>query len=152
VKQLIINGQLLSMRRATMSEIVDLRHVVLRTGLPREMAIFPGDDATTSWHFGVFCAEKNVGCATFHLNSWQAEPAWQLRGMATDPALQGKGTGSALLKFAEQTLLENSPLRLFWCNARKPAVNFYRKHGWQTVGEEFVIETAGPHFKMFKRV
>ena len=34
-----------------MCETLDLRHVILRPGLPRETAIFPGDDAPTSRHF-----------------------------------------------------------------------------------------------------
>ena len=33
-----------------------------------------------------------------------------------------------------------------------PDVRFYRKLGWQTVGEQFDIPTAGPHFKMSRLI
>jgi predicted GNAT family N-acyltransferase len=39
-------------------------------------------------------------------------------------------------------------VRLMWCNARSPAVRFYERNGWMLASEEFVIESAGPHFKM----
>jgi GNAT superfamily N-acetyltransferase len=71
--------------------------------------------------------------------------------MATDDAFRGRGVGGAMLGFAENFLLSNRPVRLFWCNARTPAVRFYQKQGWKVVSEEFVIETAGPHVKMIKR-
>ena len=91
-----------------------------------------------------------MACATFHLNQWDGRRAWQLRGMATSEEVRGKGVGKALLIHAEKSLLEHSPLRLFWANARTPARPFYEKLGWAATGEEFVIPTAGPHFKMFK--
>jgi GNAT superfamily N-acetyltransferase len=150
--QILIDGQAILVRVAAFHDIVDLRHAILRAGLPREMAVFPGDDMPTNWHFGAFLNDRNVGCASFHQSQWQRQHAWQLRGMATDPALQGKGIGRELLAFAEDTLLRESPLRLMWCNARTPALGFYQKQGWQSVGDEFIIETAGPHFKMFKRL
>lgn len=147
--QLQIEDQAIIVRVAAFDEIVELRHAVLRAGLPREMAVFPGDETATNWHFGAFLNGRSVGCASFHLNQWEGKPAWQLRGMATDPALQGKGVGRELLAFSEAMLRKESP-RILWCNARTPALGFYRKQGWQSVGEEFVVETAGPHFKMFK--
>jgi len=41
-------------RRITTEETIPLRHPILRPGLPRETAIFPGDEAETSRHFGAF--------------------------------------------------------------------------------------------------
>src|SRR4051812_15275396 len=115
------NSQQVIIRLATLDEIVDLRHRILRAGLPRKAAIFPGDDAQTSFHFGGFVEGRNVACATFHLNQWQGRAAWQLRGMATSEDVRGKGVGKALLIYAEEALLGHSPLRLFWANARTPA-------------------------------
>src|SRR5204862_2072933 len=138
------------MGTAKLSDIVDLRHAVLREGLPKDAAIFEGDEAATTLHFAAFADGKCVGCATFHFNSWEGKPAWQLRGMATDPAFRSCGIGTELLKLAEETVRQKSPTRQLWCNARTPALNFYKKQGWQPLGEEFFIPTAGPHFKMTK--
>jgi hypothetical protein len=27
-------------------------------------------------------------------------------------------------------------------------VPFYQRHGWAVASDEFIVETAGPHFKM----
>jgi len=45
-----------------------------------------------------------------------------------------------------------SHVPLLWANVRKPAVEFYRKHGWIIVSDEFEIPTAGPHFKMLRQL
>jgi GNAT superfamily N-acetyltransferase len=135
---------------AKMEDVIDLRHVVLREGLPRSEAIFKGDELPTSHHFAAFADGKCVGCATFHLNEWEGRPAYQLRGMATDSGFRSGGIGTALLELAEETLRKAGPIRQLWCNARTPALNFYKKQGWKVVSEEFFIPTAGPHFRMIK--
>jgi GNAT superfamily N-acetyltransferase len=143
-------------RRASPAEVIDLRHAVLRQGLPRSEAVFPGDDAPTSLHYGAFRAGRIVCCATLHANLWQGEPAWQLRGMATAPELRRQGLGRRVLAQMEQDLRAmaargEAPL-LLWCNARVPAVAFYREMGWEVVSEQFDIPTAGPHVRMMKRL
>jgi GNAT superfamily N-acetyltransferase len=144
-------------RRCTLQEIVDLRHGILRAGLPRDTAIFPGDALSTTRHFGAFILRdgiaRAVGCATFHLSWWEDAPAWQLRGMATAADVRGKGVGRALLQLAERELLFNeSGLNVFWCNARVPATGFYELMGWSVVSDVFDIATAGPHVRMFRRI
>jgi len=137
---------------AKLADIIDLRHVVLREGLPRSEAIFKGDELPTSQHFGAFADGSCVGCATFHLNQWEGKPAYQLRGMATAAGFRSGGIGTGLLKLAEETLRSAGPIRQLWCNARTPALNFYKKQGWKPLGEEFFIPTAGPHFRMTKTI
>jgi len=143
----------IAIRRSTVDEIIDLRHTILRAGLPRETAIFPGDDAPTSRHYAALSGHQVVGCATLHLNQWLGEPAWQLRGMATASDLRAKGLGSAILTVIEREIL-NDPqaTRLLWCNARVPAAGFYTKLGWTIASDQFEVPTAGPHYKMWKRL
>jgi GNAT superfamily N-acetyltransferase len=136
-------------RAAELQEIVDLRHTVLRHGLPRGEAIFAGDDAPASRHYGAFRDEVAVGCATLHASEWQGEPAWQLRGMATSPELRRQGLGKLILEEMEAEL---GPGALLWCNAREPYVGIYQAMGWHVVSEQFEIPTAGPHVKMVKRL
>jgi GNAT superfamily N-acetyltransferase len=155
MRKLSFEGSEIVVRPARWEEIVDLRHAVLRQGLPREEAIFPGDDAATSRHCGAFCADVVVGCATFHASEWESEPAWQLRGMATLPEFRGKGVGRAVLEAMEADfeVAGHPPAgTLLWCNARTPAVGFYETMGWRVVSERFEIPTAGPHVKMIKRL
>ena len=147
----------IDLRRASLAEIIDLRHLVLRAGLPRETAVFPGDELATSRHYGAFvpsgASNRTVGCATLHLNQWEAEAAWQLRGMATADDFRGKGLGRAMLELADRELLDDSSApRLLWCNARVPAMGFYQLLGWKVVSEAFEIPTAGPHVRMVRRI
>ena len=143
--------------RVSIEQIVGLRHRILRAGLPAEAARFPGDDDAATWHFGLFYPWPNdnapvVTCASFMLNSYKDEPAWQLRGMATDNPHQGQGFGGKLLECAEKSILRHSDVRLFWCNARVPAISFYKRQGWIADSDVFDIPTAGPHRKMFKNL
>jgi GNAT superfamily N-acetyltransferase len=146
----------IDVRFARPEEVLDLRHAILRHGLPRETAIFPGDDDPDTRHFAARVDGPGgaiVGCVTLHLNDWKGEPAYQLRGMAVDPSLQRRGVGRVLLEAVEAFVRSPaSPTRLLWCNARTPAVPFYGTHGWQVVSDVFDIPSAGPHVKMIKRL
>jgi GNAT superfamily N-acetyltransferase len=146
-----IGSKILTIRRAEVAQIVALRHRILRAGLPIEEAHFSGDAEMTTRHVAAFDESDAVGCATFVLNSWENEPAWQLRGMATDIGWQSRGVGEAVLRYAIDLALEAAPVRLFWCNARIGALNFYLRQGWEIQSEIFDIPTAGLHRKMKRR-
>ena len=137
-------------RRAAVGELIGLRHAVLRAGLPRETAIFPGDDASTSRHYGAFRGDELQCCATLHASTWEGEPAYQLRGMATAPAAQRSGIGRRVMRWLEDELRADGAPLLLWCNARVPAVGFYLGMGWRVVSEPFEVPTAGPHVRMVK--
>jgi N-acetylglutamate synthase-like GNAT family acetyltransferase len=132
-------------------EIVDLRYRVLRAGLPRDAAYFPGDRDATTVHLAAKSDGKIIGCATVLVNEWDGQRACQLRGMAIDPDWQGKRIGRRLLDEIHQTA-RGAGVQILWANARVPAAEFYRKHGWEIVSEEFEIPTAGPHYKMIRRL
>ncbi len=133
-------------------ETIGIRLAILRPGLPRESAIFPGDDAASTRHLGAFERGELVGVASIYEarlpERLEVASAWQLRGMASVPEVRGRGIGRALLAaaLAEATKAGGT---LLWCNARISAVGFYHKHGFQTIGAEFVIPTAGPHMRLW---
>jgi GNAT superfamily N-acetyltransferase len=135
-----------AVRLVTAAEIIDLRHRVLRAGLPRSMAIFPGDEDAAAIHLAAFDGIHLIGCATLHR---QENGTYQLRGMAVESDRQRGGVGKLLLAEAERRAVANGA-RAVWANCRTPAVPFYAKFGWKIVSDEFIIETAGPHFKMVK--
>jgi predicted GNAT family N-acyltransferase len=139
------------LQRVTADRIIDLRHTVLRAGYPRASAHFDGDDLDTTLHVAAILGGTVVGCATYMRQNHGEEPAYRLRGMATDPAWRGTGLGAKLLNLTD-ILMQSDPIRLRWCNARVPAIGFYLKQGWQVVSDEFDIPTAGPHHRMIRRL
>jgi predicted GNAT family N-acyltransferase len=141
-------------RRGAAAEVIDLRHAVLRAGLPRETAVFPGDEKPDAIHVVAEApGGRIVGCVTLHPSTWNDGRAWQLRGMATNPAVRGTGVGRAMLDLVERCVRSaESPVRQMWCNARVPAAGFYQRDGWVIESEQFEIPSAGPHVRMSKRL
>jgi N-acetylglutamate synthase-like GNAT family acetyltransferase len=140
----------IQIRQVKVGMILDVRHRILRGGLPRESANFEGDDLPDTIHLAAIHEDKVVGCATVLRESFEGEPACKLRGMAVDANLQGHGAGKMLL-LAVHKIADDSGVKVSWANARTPALGFYRRFGWETVGEEFVVPTAGPHFKIVRQ-
>jgi GNAT superfamily N-acetyltransferase len=144
-----------TIRQIAAAETYPIRLPILRPGMTAEAAIFPNDDAPDTLHLGAFLNEKLVGITSLYPVPLpeQAEllPAWQLRGMATLPEVRGLGCGSALVQ-ESLARARAAGVKVLWCNARTPAVAFYKKHGLSTRGEEFEIPTAGPHYRMWVAV
>ena len=145
----------MTVRRISAAETVALRWPVLRAGLPRESAIFPGDELPTTCHFGAFTEADLIGVATIYPaplpEQAEAAGAWQLRGMAVHAERQRTGAGRALIQACLQHASE-AGARLLWCNARVPAAKFYEREGFRVLGEEFEIPTASPHLRMAREV
>ena len=139
-------------RAISAAETIAVRWPILRPGFPRETAVFDGDDAPGTRHFGAFDGDRLTGVASIYLAPFPAQPdvspTFQLRGMATLPEVRGAGFGKALLNACVAAARECGAA-IIWCNARTSAAEFYAKNGWQIVGGEFDIPTVGPHFRMF---
>jgi GNAT superfamily N-acetyltransferase len=138
-------------REISAEETITIRLPVLRAGMSRESAVFPGDTDATTRHFGAFTAGRLVGVASIYIARLPEQPqvsdAWQLRGMATLPEAQRHGFGSALIRACLGAAYERGG-EILWCNARTPARGFYLMHGFVVIGTEFEIPTAGPHVRM----
>lgn len=135
--------------RVPVDRIIDLRHAVLRQGLPREAAVFEGDQGPDAMHWAAIDeSDRVVGCATLHPSAWEGEPAWQLRGMAVAKGVRSQGVGGRLVAALLEWVGSQTPGRVVWANARVPAVRFYQRLGWRVVSEVFEIPTAGPHVKI----
>ncbi len=138
--------------RVDVERVIDLRHGVLREGLPRSEAIFAGDHAADAIHVAATLDGRVIGCGTFHPDQWESRPSWRLRGMATAPGYRGLGVGSRVLDRLVGLSQSIRATQVVWCNARVPAVGFYQSHGWEIVSEQFNIPTAGPHHRMIRRI
>ncbi len=135
-----------TVRRAAAHEVIDVRHEVLRNGRPRADAVFDGDSDLTTRHWVAMQADRAVGVVTVVARTSPEGPAWQLRGMAVLPGLQGTGVGAAMLSAVHAEVAE--PM---WCNAREGAVPFYERAGWTLCSATFEIPGVGPHRRMVWR-
>jgi predicted N-acetyltransferase YhbS len=122
-----------------------LRAQELRQGRPVEIE---EDDAPYTLHLAArTSAGEIVGVVRFHPRDcpWrEAEAAWQLRGMATDPQVRGRGAGRALVA-AGLTRVVALGGDLVWCDARAAAVGFYERIGFTAVTEVYDLRPVGPH-------
>lgn len=129
-----------------------IRKAVLRKNmtLSHEM---PGDHDPDSVHLGVYDENKLLCTGSFMKNNRDEFTGhqYQLRGMATAEGSQRKGYGRILLEKAED-FFKVRGIDLIWCNARVSALEFYKKSGYETIGEVFEVPQIGPHYVMFKRI
>ncbi len=113
----------------------DLRRRVLRDDDATVDVVNRGDALATTLHFGGYLLERLVVGASFFEVSAPFDPtrvAYQLRYMATDFDVQGRGLGSRLLTHALGVLAQRG-VTLVWANARTSAVDFYLATGWRVL-------------------
>jgi GNAT superfamily N-acetyltransferase len=134
---------------ASLDEIFELRHAVLRTGLPTEAARYPQDALPGTFHLAARDGDGQVvGCVTFFPDEWDGAPgasAYRFRGMGTAPHVRGQGYGAALLAAGVAEAAARGA-EVVWCNGRTSARGFYERAGFTAYGEEFTLEPSGPHY------
>jgi predicted GNAT family N-acyltransferase len=139
-------------RPLSAEEVRPLRQVVLRPGQAPESCVYPGDDVADTVHLGALDdAGRVVAIASLYREdrAGGAAGGWRLRGMATDPGVRGAGHGAAVLAASIDHVAAAGGSEL-WCNARMPAVGFYRRAGFEVVSDEFEVEGIGPHVVMVR--
>ncbi len=130
--------------------VLPLRAAVLRPGLPVDLARYEQDGQPGTVHLAAFDPDGEVvGCSTWSPEPWAGRPGWRLRGMATAASARGRGVGGRLVS-AGLALGVASGADVAWCNARTSALGFYGRYGFTAVGEEFQVEHAGPHYRMWR--
>lgn len=135
-------------------ETFSVRQPVLRPGKPIESCHFEGDNLESTKHFGLFDNEKLAGIASLFEHSTpflEEKLQFQLRGMAVLPEFQKKGLGEALVKHAENDVMQRGG-KTIWFNAREIAVAFYKKLGYEIIGDPFNIADIGKHYVMYKKL
>lgn len=98
-------------------------------------------------HIGAF--EGDSILATLTLTD-SGHGALQMRQVAVDDAVQGKGIGKAIAIHAEE-YAKKEGFTLIHCHARAVAVPFYKALGYEIIGDEF-IEVGIPHYHMQKKL
>ncbi len=126
-------------------QMVALRMEILRKPLGLQFTPEQLAEEATDFHVAAFENDKMLGCCVLtHVNAQTI----QLRQMAVSNEQQGKGLGREIVAFAEQFSRQNGYTTLMM-HARKTAIGFYKKAGYEVKGEEF-IEVTIPHYEMIK--
>ncbi|RZK89931.1 MAG: GNAT family N-acetyltransferase [Pedobacter sp.] len=83
-------------------------------------------------HFGLYHQYELTGVVSLFIDGTTA----QFRKMAVLPNDQGKGFGLQLLQYLVD-YCKSQGIKNLWCNARVSAIGFYKKIGFETVGEPY---------------
>ena len=124
---------------------LELRDKVLRKPLGMSLSDDNLEADKDDVHIGAFVDNKLVGVLILtRLNRNEVK----MRQVAVGEEMRSKKIGSKMVAYAElfSTNLHYTTMLL---NARKTAVGFYEKLGYNKVGNEF-LEINIPHFKMYK--
>lgn len=125
-----------------------LRRSLLRDGTASDRVEFDGDDLDSTFHLGAFVDGTLVSISTWMARRYPdlpGHPGHQLRGMATVPGARGTGVSHELL-LAGMGRCGEAGSTVVWARARVAALSFYRRHGFETRGHEYVDLTTGlPH-------
>ena len=128
-------------------QMVNLRNLLLRKPLGLLFNESELEKEKDDILLGCFEDEKLEGCC---LLTKVARETVRLRQMAVVSGLQGKGIGKVLMQFAENIARDRGYKKIIM-HARKSAVGFYEKSGYETTGDEFE-EVTIPHFIMEKNL
>ena len=127
-------------------EAVNLRMEVLRRPLG---LIYTPEQLAAEWDNLHLAAFDNSGRIVGYLNlTPENDTIVKMRQVAVAPSEQGKGVGTALVEDAEIRVVQLN-FKEITLHARKTAVPFYLKLGYELLGNEFE-EVNLPHFKMRK--
>ncbi|MFV5694723.1 GNAT family N-acetyltransferase [Flavobacterium sp. LB3P122] len=135
-------------------ETFPVRHPVLRANKSIDSCHFDGDNLKATIHFGLLDQNNLIGVISiFEAKNdlFTAEKQFQIRGMAVLKEYQKKGFGKKLICNSEKHCSDQN-VNLIWFNARKEAIRFYEKMGYQVKGSPFEIKGVGEHVIMFKKM
>lgn len=126
-------------------QAVELRLKLLRVPLGLGFTQEDLDNEASEIHYSGFVDGKTV--ATAILKKVNDEDV-KMRQVCVDDSCQGKGYGSELVKVLETAAKERGYKKMV-VHARKTALKFYERLGYQIEGDEFT-EVTVPHYKVVK--
>jgi GNAT superfamily N-acetyltransferase len=139
-------------RLITPKETHSLRHRVLWPHIDNEEdCVIDIDHRPDAIHLGTFDGEKLVSILSlFEMTTPKLEHArqYRLRAMATDPEYTGRGAGRVIVMEAKR-LLAAKGYDVLWCDARKVALGFYERLGFETIDEWYEVRNIGLHKLMY---
>ena len=128
-------------------KMVEMRYNILRKPLGLSFTQEELDKEKDDILIGCFEDDSLEGCC---LLTKEGDKTVRLRQMAVTSGLQGKGLGRVLMNFAEN-IARDKGFKKISMHARKNAIGFYEKLGYEKVGNEF-MEVTIPHYVMEKEL
>ena len=128
-------------------QMVQLRQLILRQPLGLDFTKEELENEKNNILIAAFDDDDMLGCCMLcPINS----DTLQLRQMAVNNNLQGKGVGASIISFAEN-LARDKGYKNMIMHARDTAIGFYERFGYKAIGDEF-IEVKVPHRVMQKKI
>jgi len=127
--------------RVTAEDCYGLRESILRPNQPKDNWTFEADEDPRTIHLAMKDCDEVVAIVSL-LPEEKQGCQWRLRGMAVKESLRGQGVGQQVL--VAILAMVGEPV---WCTARKNVQDFYLKNGFETIGDEFVMNKM-PHVLM----
>lgn len=141
-----LNEKLYVVARVEEPSTVEIRHRILRAGMPRSAVSMHGD-ADATW-FGVISDGMVEGTAGVFLEgSPDGDSRHRLRAMATSETIRGSGLGRMLIDAVCDHVVSDGGSSV-WASARTSAAGFYTKLGFELTSDEYDVEGIGPHVRM----
>lgn len=129
------------------AQYYDLRFRILREPLGKPRGSERNDGDATGQHFALFENTQIIAIARLELLS---DKEAQVRFVAVETNLQGKGLGKKIMQAVEQACQEQQIERLV-LHARDYAVLFYQQLGYTLLGPSYKLFDVLQHFEMEKR-
>lgn len=129
----------------TAAETWPIRHAVMWPEQPLEFVKLERDEID-GLHYGLFVD----AALTSIISVFMQGTALQFRKFATLKSQQGKGYGSALLRYVVEVVAAEHGVTQIWCNARVEKVGYYRKFGLEETEERY--EKGGKEFVVLRSI
>jgi len=120
----------MDIKEITAPETLPLRHQVLWPDLSVEDCVLADDE--DGLHFGGFIEGQLICVASV----FEDESTYRLRKFAVLPQMQGKGCGTKMLRHICAALKAKN-VQTLWFDARKTAIPFYKRLGFEQKGADF---------------
>lgn len=131
---------------AEWEQYYDLRYRVMREPLGKERGSERNEGDETGIHFSLFDEGNIVAIARLD----QIDPTLcQVRWVAVETALQGKGYGKKIMQAVEEKATAMGYKKLM-LHARDYALRFYEKLGYTLVGPSYKLFDILQHYEMYK--
>ncbi len=153
VKEVIIEGipvtfLYIDINSQYYKDAVALRFSVFYKEFELDINVINDNYESSSIHLAAIANGKVIGFGRLSFNSSTA----RISQMAVSREMRGRGIGSHLMDiFIDRSKQEG--YRTIYLNSRLDAVPFYRKFGFETVGDEFPSKRTGlTHIRMEKQL
>jgi len=142
----------MEVRIITADQTRSLRKLVLWPHIEKmEDCVIDIDHREDAIHIGAFLNEELICiCSLFELSSPRiaAKKQYRLRAMATHPVHRGLNAGRHVVEFAIH-LIQPKGFEVLWCDARKIALGFYERLGFELIDEWYEVPKIGLHKTAF---